>query len=168
MSRLTSRSIVLLTLSLACVSALSQPAKAAAPQIASIGNTAAPLSASSPTLPPDIAAKVEQHNKQLHNQLQITPAQQPQWDRFTEVTRSDAADIGQAFSDRGAKLDTMTASDNMQSFAHVAQVHAANMQRVADAFQALYATFSSEQKQVADGLFRNKLAKSSIGYKHAG
>ena len=55
MSRLTSRSIVLLTLSLACVSALSQPAKAAAPQIASIGNTAAPLSASSPTLPPDIA-----------------------------------------------------------------------------------------------------------------
>ena len=127
------------------------------------------VSAGSPALPSDVAAKVEQHNKQLHDQLQITPQQQPQWDRFAAVTSSNAADIGQAFNERGAKLDTMNASENMQSFAHVAQVHAANMQKASDAFQALYATFSDEQKQAADAVFRNKLAaKSPIGHKHAG
>ena len=80
--------------------------------------------ASSPALPPDIAARVEQHNKALHDQLQITPQQQALWDRFAAVTLSNAADIGQAFNERGARLDTMTAAENMQSFAHVAQVHA--------------------------------------------
>ena len=122
----------------------------------------------SPALAPDLAAKVDKHNKQLHDQLQITPQQQPQWDRFAAVTSSNAADIGQAFSERGAKLDTMNALENMQSFAHVAQVHAANMQKAADAFEALYATFSSEQKQVADDVFRDKLNKSPTGRKHAG
>ncbi len=134
---------------------------------ASVPATAAPSASSA--LPPDIAAKVEQHDRQLHDQLQITPQQQPQWDRFTAVTNSNAADIGQAFNERGAKLDTMDASENMQSFAHVAQVHAANMQKAADAFQALYATFSTEQKQLADAVFRDKLAaKNPIGHKHAG
>ena len=124
--------------------------------------------ASSPALPPDIAAKVEQHNKALHDQLQITPQQQALWDRFAAVTLSNAADIGQAFNERGARLDTMTATENMQSFAHVAQVHAANMQKAADTFQALYTTFSSQQKQVADDVFRNKLAGNPAGRRHAG
>ena len=99
-----------------------------------------------PALPSDIAAKVDQHNRQLHDQLQITPQEQPQWDKFTAVTTSNAADIGQAFDERSAKLDTMNASENMQSFAHVAQVHAANMQKAAEAFQALLRHLFSRTK----------------------
>ncbi len=131
---------------------------------------AMPAASAAPALPADIAAKVEQHNKELHDQLQITPQQQPQWNRFAAVTASNAADIGQAFDERGSRLDTMDALQNMQSFAHVAQVHAANMQKAADAFGALYATFSGEQKQLADTVFRNKLAaRSPTGRKqHAG
>ncbi len=143
----------------------------AGPGVPGMSARAAPgdqATASSPALPPDIAAKVQQHNRALHDQLQITPQQQALWDRFAAVTVSNAADIGQAFNERGAKLDTMTAAENMQSFAHVAQVHAANMQKAADTFQALYTTFSSQQKQVADDVFRNKLAGSPVGRKHAG
>ena len=109
-----------------------------------------------PALPKDEAAQLEQHNKQLHDQLGITAAEQPQWDKFTDVTRSNAFDMRRAVMDRSAKLDTMNAADSMQSYADLAKLHAANMDKAASAFQTLYASFSPPQKAVADRLFRNR------------
>jgi hypothetical protein len=118
---------------------------------------ATPVSAGTDTaLPKDEAAKLEQHNKQLHEQLGITAAEQPQWDKFTEVTRSNALDMRRAVMDRSAKLDTMNAADSMQSYADLAKLHAANMDKAASSFQALYASFSPQQKAAADKLFRNR------------
>jgi Spy/CpxP family protein refolding chaperone len=118
-----------------------------------------PAAISDNALPKDAATKLEQHNKQLHDQLGITAEQQPQWDRFTGVMRSNALDMRRALMDRGAKLDTMNAADNMQSFADMAKIHAANMEKAATAFQALYATLTPEQKSVADRVFRNRAEK---------
>jgi hypothetical protein len=41
--------------------------------------------------------RVENHIKQLHAQLRITPAEQPQWDQFAQVMRDNARDMDQAF-----------------------------------------------------------------------
>ncbi len=49
----------------------------------------------------------------------------------------------------------------MQSYAQLAQVHAANTQKLATAFQTLYATFPDAQKQTADAVFQN------VNQKHA-
>ncbi len=130
------------------------------------GSTISPQSTAAPTAPPprpaspSAAAKVEQHIRRLHGQLGITPAQQPQWDQFAQVMRDNAAQIAQASADRLAHVDALDAADNMQSYARLAQVHAANMQKLASAFQSLYAGFPPAQKQLADGVFRKSALAS--------
>ena len=133
--------------------------------------TPAPTPASTSTavsasMPKAMAARVEQHIKQLHDQLGITAAEQSQWDQFAQVMRDNAAQISQAFADRGAKLDTMTAADNMQSYAQLSQVHATNMQKLASSFQSLYNSFPDQQKQTADAVFRANGAKPMSTKKH--
>ena len=104
------------------------------------------------------AAAVEQHIRHLHQQLAITPAEEPQWETFASVMRDNAAQMGQAFGDRGTKVGTMSAVENMQSFAQLATLHATDMQNLASAFQALYSSFPDQQKAVADNVFRQNNA----------
>ena len=58
----------------------------------------------------------------------------------------------------------MGAEENMQSYAQLAQVHATNMQNLASAFQTLYVSFTAQQKQRADGVFR-KSAETVASHK---
>jgi hypothetical protein len=122
---------------------LAAMAQAPAPKAA----VAAPPAAMTDTaLPKDAQMKLEQHNKRLHDQLGITAEQQPQWEKFTDVMRSNAFDMRRAFIDRSGKLATMNAAENMQSYADLAKVHAANMDKASAAFQTLYASLSPQQK----------------------
>jgi protein CpxP len=107
---------------------------------------------------------VQQYIDQLHATLQITPAQQPQWDRFAQAMTANAESMRQAFAQRGAALGTMNAAQNMQSYAELAALHARNMQTLANAFQALYATMTPAQQQNADAVFRAEGAP--IGHHH--
>ncbi len=97
---------------------------------------------------------VEQHINDLHSQLKITAAQQPQWEQFAQVMRDNARDMNQAFQARGAKLASMNAADNMESYAQLTAQHAQDMQKLANAFQTLYASMSDSQKATADSVFR--------------
>ena len=128
--------------------------------------TAAPNTAPSPTrgtfaLSSAKAAEVEQHIQKLHDQLDITPAEEPQWKLFAQVMLDNAASMEQAFMTRGSNLTTMNAADNMASYAQLAQIHASNMQKLASSFRALYNMFSDPQKKIADDVFQEKLAKHS-------
>lgn len=105
-------------------------------------------------LPKATAEKVEQRITQLHGQLEITPAEAPQWQLFAQVMRDNAAQMGEAFSARGANLPTMTAVQDVQSYAQIAQIQANNMQKLATAFQTLYNTFPAPQQKLADAVFR--------------
>lgn len=107
-----------------------------------------------PVLPTAVSAKVEEHIKNLHDQLKITPAQDPQWEQFAQIMRENAARMTEAFKDRGANVGAMNAADNMQSYAQLAQVHAANMEKLASAFRSLYNIFPDHQKHIADGVFK--------------
>ena len=79
--------------------------------------------------------------------------------------RDNAAQISQASADRVARVRALNAADNMQSYAQLAQVHATNMQKLASAFQSLYASFPEPQKQVADSVFRKS---DAIAPRHHG
>lgn len=112
-----------------------------------------------PALPKSILEEVEQHIKQLHDQLGITVAEKPQWDQFAQLMRDNAARMQQASAARAANVATMTAPENMQSYSQLAQLHAANMQKLASAFKSLYNTFPDAQKKVADTVFRENTGK---------
>jgi periplasmic protein CpxP/Spy len=109
---------------------------------------------SGPALPKAMSVKMEQHIRLLHQQLKITSAEQPKWDQFADVMRDNAAQIEQALATRSANMPAMSAVDNMQSYAHLAQVHATNMQNLASAFQSLYNSFPASQKLIADQVFQ--------------
>ena len=104
------------------------------------------------------AHNVEAHIQALHNQLQITPAEEPQWAKFAQVMRNNAMQMEQAFAARGASLGTMSAVQDMQSYAQIAQVQSANMQKLAASFETLYGSFPPAQQKLADGVFRAKIA----------
>jgi hypothetical protein len=132
--------------------------------------TTAPAPATSPhklatrtaAVPPGqtMEVLVDKRIADLHKQLHITSAESSQWDQFAQVMRDNAKEVDQSYKDRADKLDTMSAVDNMQSFAQIEQLRAQQMQKLVPAFQTLYASLSDEQKQDADALFRNQAAKS--------
>ena len=97
----------------------------------------------------------ERRISDLHSRLHITADQSPQWDKFAEIMRQNATEMDQSNQQRAEKLASMSAVDNMQSFAQLEQQRANDMQRVVPAFQALYASLSDQQKATADQLFRN-------------
>jgi len=102
---------------------------------------------------------VERRIADLHRELQITPAESSQWDQFAQVMRDNAKEIDQAYKDRADKLDSMSAVDNMQSYAQIEQMRAQQTQKLVPAFQTLYASLSDQQKQEADALFRNQAVR---------
>jgi hypothetical protein len=120
------------------------PAKAATAQQA----------AARPT-PPNMQAMVEQRIKDLHSRLRITAAEQPQWDQFAQSMRDNAKATDALYEARAEKMGSMTAVENMQSYAAIAQQHAADMQKLLPAFQTLYSSFNDAQKKQADEVFRD-------------
>ena len=99
--------------------------------------------------------RVEQRIAGLHARLHITPDQQALWDPFAQVMRDNAQHMRQAADDRANKLKTMNASENMASYAQLAMQHAQDVQKLATAFQPLYAALSPDQQKTADVMFRD-------------
>jgi hypothetical protein len=105
------------------------------------------------------SANVEAHIALLHKELQITPAEETQWAAFAQVMRDNAAQMDAAFSQRGSELATMNAVQDLQSYAQISQIQSNNMQKLATAFQTLYASFPASQQKVADAVFRPAAGK---------
>jgi cytochrome c551/c552 len=92
----------------------------------------------------------------LQSQLGITEAQMPLWSAFTQAMRDNAAATDALFTQRAGTVATMSAADNMHSYAQIARAYADNTERLATAFDSLYASLSDTQKQAADTLFRQQ------------
>jgi len=102
----------------------------------------------------------EQRIADLHARLHITAAEQSQWDQFAQVMRDNAKDLDQAYQQRAAKVESMNAVENMQSYAAIEQTRAEDTQKLVPAFQALYASLSDQQKMQADQSFRYHAASA--------
>jgi protein CpxP len=116
-------------------------------------------SAAAPSMSPNAAPgtaeqRVDEHIRQLHAQLRITPAEQPQWDRFAEVMRENARAMDQEFTERRQQFPTMNALQNMQSYEKIAETHAQHLQKLVPAFENLYNAMPEQQKRLTDQVFR--------------
>ena len=80
----------------------------------------------------------------------------PLWSAFAQAMRDNAASTDALFTQRAGAVAAMSATDNMHSYAQIARAYADNTERLATAFDSLYASLSETQKQAADTLFRQQ------------
>jgi Mg-chelatase subunit ChlI len=141
--------------------AMAQPRQTAAVQGAASPPPAAAASplAGHPVPGKNAEERVERRIKELHGQLQITPAEEPQWAEFAQAMRENARDMDQAFVQRAQQFPTMNAVQNMQSYEQLSEEHAQRVQKLVPAFQKLYDAMPDAQKRVADQVFRANAEK---------
>ena len=156
-NRLASVAVIAL-LSLPAV-ALAQSSQSAAVQSATPRATAASPMAGHPVPGRNAEERVERRIKELHTQLRITPAEEPQWNQFAQVMRENARDMDEAFMQRAQQYPTLNAVQNMQSYEQIAEDHAKRVQKLVPAFQNLYDAMPDQQKQLADQVFRANAEK---------
>jgi Spy/CpxP family protein refolding chaperone len=101
----------------------------------------------------------EKRIKELQAKLQLTPAQEPQWEAFVQAEREAAQQVSQLIQQRDQNLQSMNAVDDFRSYEQIADAHADGLKKVVSAFQALYDSLSDTQKQTADALFADRIAK---------
>lgn len=141
---------------------ITPPAPSTAPALPN-----APAAALSPAKPsPQLRATLSQVEKRitdLHDKLHITAALQPLWDGFAEAMRQNARDMDAAVEQRRRSADGMTALADMQSYADLAQMHAAQMSKLVSSFATLYDAMPDEQKKQADAAFKAFQNQASAG-----
>lgn len=99
---------------------------------------------------------VEQHIRDLHRELQITSAEEPQWEQFAQVMRANAQAMSDSLDQRAQQIGGMNAVQDMTTYAQLAEQRSQDLVKLANAFQTLYNSFSPQQKQNADQLFRRQ------------
>ncbi|MDR3532437.1 MAG: Spy/CpxP family protein refolding chaperone [Rhodopila sp.] len=114
-----------------------------------------------PVSPPPKAAssaaavpQVDQRITQMHQRLKITPQQEAAWNAFAQVMQANATSADQAYKQRAASIESMSAVDNLRSFAQIEQTRAQGVQNLSVSFETLYGLLSDDQKKVADDMFR--------------
>ena len=132
------------------------PAVQIPPSSAATAPTPTAAQPAPPELSPSAQAAVDQRIRTLQSQLGITDAQMPLWSAFAQAMRNNAASTDALFTQRAASVSAMSATDNMHSYAQIARVYADNTERLATAFDSLYASLSETQRQAADALFRQQ------------
>ncbi len=89
----------------------------------------------------------------LHDELAITPAEEPLWTTFADSMRASAAQLGQAYRQRREQLPTMNALADMSSFINLEQMRLDGLKKSSTAFTALYQTMPPDQQKTADSVF---------------
>ena len=154
--------------------ALASPARAATGDLAhapTAGTRPAQVMVAQATSPPAPAAtssvpgparpakasgvdRVEARITMLHSTLNITPAQEDLWKNVTEVMRDNANTMDALTRARADKAKTMTAVEDLKSYAEITDAHADGLKKFVPVFEALYASMSDAQKANANTMFR--------------
>jgi hypothetical protein len=99
-----------------------------------------------------MASHVEGRIAALKLELKITDAQAPQWDRFADALRGTAKSM-EAMQQQMMKASApSTLSARLVRQEEMLTHHLAAVKSLRSALEPLYATFSDEQKKVADGI----------------
>lgn len=102
--------------------------------------------------PPPEAFSADQQIADLQRRLQITAAQQPQFDAFAQVMRQNEAAMD-AFLQQNPPNQPRNALDEMRAQTRAAELEAQGLERLLPVFQTLYASLSYQQQRMADQLF---------------
>jgi periplasmic protein CpxP/Spy len=130
--------------------AATRHATAAKPAAAAKATTAAKPAAQRPGV-----IRLEKRLAALRDQLGITVKQRPAWRKLATVMRENEVAMYSAETRRSGRIRNAGGLENLRLYGLVAAVHAANIQRMMDAFQPLYDSFSPIQKKIADKLLRD-------------
>lgn len=101
----------------------------------------------------------------LHKVLQITPAQEEQWNKVASVIRENAAQITILAKTRSENYQSMTAVDDLKSYAEFSSAHEDGTRKLIPVFKDLYENMNEPQQKVADMVFRGHGHKDHIGSK---
>ena len=99
--------------------------------------------------------RTEAHIKHLHEKLQITAEQEDKWNKVAKVMRDNADKLTVLAKARLENAKTMTAVDDLKSYAEITEAHEEGIGKLLPAFTSLYDSMSDDQKKVADEEFRN-------------
>ena len=94
----------------------------------------------------------------LHQELKITPAQEALFQKLADVMRENAETMSTLAKKRADAAQTMTAVDDLKSYAEISEAHAEGSKKMIAAFQPLYDSMSDDQKKTADAEFREHYA----------
>ena len=137
----------LILLATAAVPAHAASASGAATQMAQARGPAAG-NAPPAGAPQSPTAQVDRKIADLKKQLKITPQQEPQFDAFAQVMRSNAQELDQAM--RQAPSGPPNAVEELKRFAQFTETQANGLKRLVPALQSLYDSLSDPQKKTAD------------------
>jgi periplasmic protein CpxP/Spy len=101
---------------------------------------------------PGPLALVEARIAELHKQLGITPAEEPQFKAYADVMRSNAQAMQALFQQRAQSPDR-SAIGMLRWYAKLTAAHAEAVGKLVPVFASLYQSMSAEQKKVADAVF---------------
>ncbi len=142
--RLLAGAILMLSLGVAADSATAQTGSRPAPaQTQSPAGQKGAQSAGDP---------VEAQLGNIKKRLNITAAQQPQFDEFATVVKQNAQAM-EALMQKAAQGAEKSAVDGLRTAASFAQTEADNLKRLVPALELLYASLTDQQKRTADQLF---------------
>jgi hypothetical protein len=98
--------------------------------------------------------RVEARITKLHSTLNITPAQEDLWKNVTQVMRDNAQTMEALTKARAEKATSMTAVEDLKSYAEIVDAHAAGLKKFVPAFEPLFASMSDAQRANANTMFR--------------
>lgn len=96
------------------------------------------------------ADRTEAHIKRLRAELNITPSQEDLWKSLAQVIRDNEKTMDELHRVRAEHVASMTAVDDIKSYAAIADAHADGLKKFIPVFEALYGSMSGEQKKNAD------------------
>lgn len=90
----------------------------------------------------------------LHEEFKIAPAQENLFQKLADVMRENADAMSALAKKRADSAKTVTAVDDLKSYAEISAAHAEGTKKMIPVFQALYDSMSDAQKKAADDEFR--------------
>jgi len=98
---------------------------------------------------------VEQRITELHNALEITAEQEPEWNNVAQAMRENAANMAKLVGEVStAAPEGMTAVESLQAYQQFAQARANGMKNLIASFETLYNSMPEAQKKNADEVFQ--------------
>ncbi len=98
------------------------------------------------------ADTVDQRIASLHEELKITPAEESDWQQVATTMKDNADAMAKMAADKASQT-SMTAVQDLQTYADFAQAHVTHLQKLTAAFSKLYDAMPADQKKIADEVF---------------
>jgi hypothetical protein len=102
------------------------------------------------------AETVEERITNLHESLQITPAEDAKWNRVAQSMRENASNMDKLVAQtRLTPPQNKTAVEDLKTYEKFAQAHVKGLKNLIASFSKLYAAMPAAQQKNADAVFQN-------------